>query len=631
MFRAFILSGFAAIFVLLFPLAAQDITLWPEEVGALIELDEREFEIFNEGKSIYRVRQIIHFFSENETDYAIVHVDESPFRKCKKLSGKIFDRHGNVVKKTGKKDINKAEHTTGTALYSESKYQWIELSWPSYPYKIEYECEIEFKSLFFWPDWTPQEDIPVLNATYKLIIHDPEIRYQTHSIGKHIEPVYSREKGREEWFWQLQGLEPQTIEEDMPPENRLQAALLFAPHNFKLGDSRGSFESWNDMARWYRSLTAGRYELPPEAKMKVRELTKGAGTDFEKVQRLYTFLQNYTRYVAIHLDIGGWQPHTSASIFTNKYGDCKDLSTLMIAMLNEAGITAYPALTPTRYKGVLIKEFPSNQFNHCIAFVPLQDDTLWLECTADYLPAGELPPMTEGCDVLVVKENSGEILRTSLSRAQENRWESRVKARLTSNGTLMLSGSIHSYGNQARELRGGLIYFETHRKEDWLRNRVIGSNVPKMILTNYTAQNVEEHCHQPLLIRFEGSVTNFAPASARRLFVNPNILNQKSRGSVPDDEERTFPVFHDYAYVDVDSVEIELPLGYTIEGAPLPQDIKTDFGHYQTGYSLEGNMLKYRRMYRLDKNMIPPTQYNEYRNFIRQVSKNDNTSFVFKK
>jgi hypothetical protein len=83
--------------------------------------------------------------------------------------------------------------------------------------------------------------------------------------------------------------------------------------------------------------------------------------------------------------------------------------------------------------------------------------------------------------------------------------------------------------------------------------------------------------------------------------------------------------------VDVDSVEIELPLGYTIEGAPLPQDIKTDFGHYQTGYSLEGNMLKYRRMYRLDKNMIPPTQYNEYRNFIRQVSKNDNTSFVFKK
>ena len=100
---------------------------------------------------------------------------------------------------------------------------------------------------------------------------------------------------------------------------------------------------------------------------------------------------------------------------------------------------------------------------------------------------------------------------------------------------------------------------------------------------------------------------------------------------MPDDEERKYPVFYYYAYLDIDSVEIELPFGYTIEGAPPPQNIQTDFGQYQTDYSLEGNILKYRRMYQLDENMISTEQYESYRNFIREVSKNDNASFVFKK
>lgn len=631
MFRTLILPGIAIIFAMLSPLAGQEVILWPEKVGAIIELDELEFEIFNEEKSVIRVRRIITFFNSKEREYGTVSVYENPFIECKNLSAKILDQHGNIVKRTGKEDINKAEYTPGYVLYSQTKYQWMELNWRSYPYKIEYEYEVQLKSLFFWPDWTPQKDIPVLNATYRLIIHDPGIRYKTYPIGEIDEPVYSSEKGKEEWLWQIRNLVPRTLEDYMPPENGLQVALLFAPVNFKLGESRGSNENWDEYARWYRSLTAGQYNLPQEAKVRVEELIAGAESDYEKVQRLYSFLQNYTRYVAVYLDIGGWQPHTAVETFVNKYGDCKDLTTLMIAMLKEAGINAYPALMLTRDEGVVRTDFPSNQFNHVLSFIPLEEDTVWLECTADYMAAGELPDDREGCDVLVVKENGGEILRTSKSKAPENNWESRVRGRLTSGGTLMLSGTINTRGNQARWLRGGLIYSDPHEKENWVRSGVIGRYMPKMTLENYTVENVEEDCHQPLILQFEGAVTNFAPASAQRLFVNPNILNQTSRSSVPDDEERKYPVFYDYAYLDIDSVEIELPFGYTIEGAPPPQDIQTGFGHYQTDYSLENNVLKYRRMYRLDENIIPPEQYETYRNFIREVSKNDNTSFVFKK
>ncbi len=626
-----LLAALAGGLALCAPLAAQEDSLESEPLNAIIVSDETEFEIINEGKAYLRVRRIEQILNEKAKERGKIMLEESPFIKCKKLSGQIRDAAGTVLKKTDKKDINKAQVSVGYALYEESRYQWIELYWNSYPYTIEYEYEVEMSSLFFWPDWYPQDDAPVLAASYQLIVHDPQIRFQTYPVGIDVEPVYTEANNRREWTWKLTALKPRRKESYMPPEAWRQMALYFAPATFQLGNSRGSFQTWDEVAKWYHSLVQDRYQLPPQAKEKVQELIAGAQNDREKIQRLYTFLQNYTRYVAIYLDIGGWQPNSCASVFENKHGDCKDLSTLMIAMLAEAGLAAYPALMLTRDEGVVLTDFPSNQFNHVLVFAPLENDTIWLECTADYMVAGELPDDREGCEVLVVKESGGEIISTPLSRSEDNRWESRINARLASSGALVLSGELHARGKQAQDLRSGLVYRKPDEQKDWLRNRVLGRNVPKLALENYTLGYLTEDCHLPLAIEFSGTVTNFAPASARRLFLNPNILNRASRGSVPEAEERKFPVYYRYAYMDVDSVEIELPFGFSIESAPPPQDIEAPFGRYQTEYTLEGSRLRYRRTLRIDRKLIPPGQYEAYRDFLRQASKNDNAQFVFKK
>jgi len=104
MLRILILLELAITFAVLSPLCGQEDIVWPEKVDAFIELDEVEFEIFNEEKSVLRVRRIINFFNDKERDYGNIYVYESPFKKCKKLSAKILDRNGNIVKKTGKKD-----------------------------------------------------------------------------------------------------------------------------------------------------------------------------------------------------------------------------------------------------------------------------------------------------------------------------------------------------------------------------------------------------------------------------------------------------------------------------------------------------------------------------------------------
>ena len=57
-----------------------------------------------------------------------------------------------------------------------------ELKTGALPYIVEYTYEKEYESLFFWPAWLPQEDVPVLKSTYTLNGHN-KIQYRTHAIG----------------------------------------------------------------------------------------------------------------------------------------------------------------------------------------------------------------------------------------------------------------------------------------------------------------------------------------------------------------------------------------------------------------------------------------------------------------
>ena len=63
---------------------------------------------------------------------------------------------------------------------------------------------------------------------------------------------------------------------------------------------------------------------------------------------IHEFVAKDIRYVAIEYGDSGYEPHHAKEVFVNRYGDCKDQAILLITMLKEAGIEAYPVLIGTR-------------------------------------------------------------------------------------------------------------------------------------------------------------------------------------------------------------------------------------------------------------------------------------------
>ena len=606
------------------PAWATEDGLWPEPVDAVVVLDENEFVVRGQNRAKYRKHRVVKIYNEAGKKYGQVAIWENKYVKCTHISGKISDADGNLIRKLDKDKIRKNPYVPEFVLYQDTQYRAFELEARTFPYLVEYAYEREYDSLFFWPSWYPQEDVPVLKSTYTLLGHD-KVDYRTHAIGMADSPT--RETSSER-AWGLERIKPSVKERAMPPEDRIQMGLFFAPATFQIDKSPGSFASWDAVAKWYESLAKGRYDLPQSAVQNVQKLVSKANSDQEKVEILYRHLQDQTRYVAIELGIGAWQPYSAEWVLKNKYGDCKDLSTFMVAMLKACGISAYPALIGTRDRGVLIREFPSSQFNHCIAFVPLERDTLWLECTADLIAAGHLPSVDEGCDVLVVKEDAGEIIRTPQSTSRDNRQISAITGRLTSFGTFTFSGALSGTGHVATKLRRNLHGNKAEGRKRYLSGQ-LGRYLPVLDLATYEIDHLHGDFDRPLEVRLSGTSGKFGSRSAKRLFVNPNIVNRATPRDVPREKDRQFPVYHAYPHTHIDSLSLGIPEGYALETAPETKEITTPFGSFKTTYRFSEGALHHTRTFALTQRQIPLSQYETYVAFMKEIVKADQTPYVF--
>ena len=101
-----------------------------------------------------------------------------------------------------------------------------------------------------------------------------------------------------------------------------------------------TFQSWEELGRWYASLEKDRIAPTPEIKAKAAEITKDSQTDLGKVQALYDYVARNFRYVSLSLGRGRYQPHPAGEILANQYGDCKDKHTLLSSLLRVVGLSA---------------------------------------------------------------------------------------------------------------------------------------------------------------------------------------------------------------------------------------------------------------------------------------------------
>ncbi len=144
------------------------------------------------------------------------------------------------------------------------------------------------------------------------------------------------------------------------------------------------FKTWAEVNQWALALFQNNSQLSPELAQKIgawRQLP----TQEQQVLAALRFVQDEVRYFGIEIGVSADKPADPATVFTRRFGDCKDKSLLFVTLLRTLGIEAYPVLVNTQARQTVGDWLPAaDVFDHCIAVVRLDGQTWWLDPTAGY-------------------------------------------------------------------------------------------------------------------------------------------------------------------------------------------------------------------------------------------------------
>ena len=168
----------------------------------------------------------------------------------------------------------------------------------------------------------------------------------------------------------------------------------------------GTAADWNALGRMYAALIEKQAVPDADVRAAVAEATAGARSRRDRIDAIYAWVIENTRYVALEFGIHALKPYDVPSVFRRRFGDCKDKATLMVAMLREAGIPAHVVAIRTADLGIPDTSVPTfAHFNHAIVYVPEVD--LYLDGTVVHHGPTETPRLDLGALALIVDEANG--------------------------------------------------------------------------------------------------------------------------------------------------------------------------------------------------------------------------------
>jgi hypothetical protein len=597
------------------------------ESNALVRIDSLVFDVESPRRAREYRMTVVTILSVDGRDYGAVQVPYDRFRKLKSFDGRLLDAAGKKIRDLDDADISDFSNVDETSLYSDDRVRVGSLVHASYPYTVVYEYEIEHDGLISWPTWYPQKtSLPVERAVFVLRVPiGTEVRHR--SLGIELEPVERVDRKRAESVWRAVAL-PYREEEEWGPAWSVQApSILTAPAAFEIGGRSGSMSSWESFGRWYQDLHADRGTLPSDAFARVQEICRDAPDTQTKVARLYEYLQASTRYVSVQLGIGGWQAFEPKVVHAKGYGDCKALSNYMVAMLRAAGIDAFQALinAGTREQDILA-DFPSNQFNHVVVFVPLASDTIWLECTNSSIPVGYVGAFIDDRSALAITPDGGRLVRTPRSTAADNARVYRAHVRVDDKGGASATVTSVTTGVVRERVREAMRSGTAREREQWLEREIALSSFS---ISDIAFRDLDSARTQ-FQLDFQLEAPRVLSFSGERAFLTPNLLKDRSRVP-PAMSERTQPVWLGSPWSEVDTLVYELPPGFSVESSPEPVHLETAFGRYDASIEEHGGNLHYRRHLSVDMDTIPADDYADFRSFLQAIAMSDHDKVALRK
>src|SRR5215471_10130212 len=415
----------------------------------------------------------------------------------------------------------------------------------------------------------------------------------------------------------------------MPPENQVKVWMLLLYSREK---TQGPQEYWPKLARDLSEALKNNMKVNDDIKKAAVSAIGDASTPEQKLQRLFEFCRTKiknTSSASLALTDAERDKlkknESPADTLKRGIGDGGDIDLLFAAMATAVGFEAHAAFLSDRSDVFFDKNFTNSYFLRAVD-IAVKVGTEWrfFEPGTPYVPFGMIRWQQEAIPALLLDQKEPGFVQTPVSNADKTVQKRTGTLKLSEDGTIEGDVRIEYSGHLGVEKKRQNEDDSPGQREETLRE-MIKSRISTAELSDIKIENVTE-ADKPFVYAFHVRVPGYAQRTGKRLFLQPAFF-QKGIAALFPASTRKLPIYFHYAWKEDDDITIELPPGFVLDNAEKPGPVKAgDVAEYNVwiGVTKAGDMLQYKRSFKFNALIFPPTSYTPLKQFFDMIHESDN-------
>jgi Domain of Unknown Function with PDB structure (DUF3857)/Transglutaminase-like superfamily len=425
---------------------------------------------------------------------------------------------------------------------------------------------------------------------------------------------------------------PPTVKEAyMPPIASYSYRVLF---NFTA--ERTTAEWWkNEGKDWSKGMDSFA-EANSELKKETADLTTGAATEDQKLQKIYVAVMGLenTRYTRAHDQReekaeGGHPVKNAADVWNQKRGSATQLTQLFVGMARAAGMKAYFMYVPDRSEELFVPGWLSfRQFDDVIAIVNVDGKERYFDPGCRYCAYGHLAWQHTLIQGLREVEKGTELGATPGDDFKFNEVTRVANLKMDETGQVTGKIDLSFSGADAVDWRHTALKGDEESLDHGLRT-YLEDMVPKSLQVKVEkTENLTEY-EQPLKVSYD--VTGTLGTHTGRRVILPSDIFLSGESATFGDEKRQQAVYFHYPLYVQDAQRLNLPDTMSVEA--LPTTVKLNLPNEEI-YTLsvvgDGKGFTTRRNHVQAELLVMPKDYDALRKYYAQFESKDQESVVLK-
>lgn len=586
---------------------APDANAHPDDDGVILLHDVRRV-VYEQGASESSEEFLIRVFNKNGIDaFKEYLIDYNPYTE------ELILKKAVSIKSDGS-EIKADVDENYLVFKSLEENDFIYMKWSI---KNFYSGKL---SNHFWDTFDFSHFYPQKIVRYTILVpEDFKFEYKTQNMPN--EPIEKQTEDGIIYQWTLTDEPAIEYEYGMPVLDDIGKILYIS-----------SIDDWQFLVEWYTDLAQTKTRSSYEIKEQVEELfrDKESLSEEEKVGIIYDFITENIRYSSVPFRQSALIPQKARDVLVNRIGDCKDLTTLGIAMLEEVGIKAHFILVNTTDQGRNENMLPSISFNHAIAGVEVRSGLKYLDFSAYNYPMGSVPEKEIDAFALLIKSGvetpeylvRGKFIPTNIFRkcTVDIRGDNSIVVQTSSTRTGTLSARTrHQFRHKSQKERE--------------RNLSEGLNnwYPNLKLTKFETENLD-NLEPAVRHIYDYELPNHVTEAGQfKFFKLPWEFIYQARRELSY-EERKFP-YYQWTEVDtlVEEIEVNVPEGYEPVDLSPKVHFSSSVADYSISYTFTQGLLKVKKELISKKKVVSPEEYAEFKKFYNEFVQQDAKQILLRK